>query len=74
MFERLLIVGFAELASTTSDVLCNSVVGKLRELALPLECLIGQCFDGASNMSGQHTGLQARIKELSKRQPLFVHK
>jgi len=35
--------------------------------------MVGQCSDGASNMSGQYNGLQARIKELSSRNPLFVH-
>jgi hypothetical protein len=32
----------------------------------------GQCYDGASNVSGIHTGLQARIKELSP-SALYTH-
>jgi hypothetical protein len=34
---------------------------------------IGQCYDGASNMSGQYNGVQAKLKELCTRAPLYVH-
>ncbi|XP_025408622.1 zinc finger MYM-type protein 6-like [Sipha flava] len=36
------------------------------------EYFMEQCFDGASNVSENHKGLQARIKEIEPR-ALFVH-
>ena len=32
----------------------------------------GQCYDGASNMSGEYRGLQARIKDEAPK-ALYVH-
>lgn len=67
------VVGLIEVPNTAANTLCDIVIGKLNALGLPLELMVGQCFDGASNMSGQYNGLQARIKELCARDPLFVH-
>ena len=30
-------------------------------------------YDGASNMAGQYSGVQAKLKELCTREPLDVH-
>ena len=67
------IVQLIEVPTTTSSTLCQMVIRKLHELGLPLEFMVGQCFDGASNMAGQYNGLQVRIKELCPRNLLFVH-
>ncbi|KAF3849575.1 hypothetical protein F7725_019294, partial [Dissostichus mawsoni] len=41
-------------------------------LNIPIERLKGYCFDGASNMSGRFSGVQARLKEVCT-DSLFVH-
>lgn len=42
------------------------------KLQLELENIVGECFDGASNMSGVNKGLSARMKERSSL-AIFVH-
>ena len=46
------------------DVLCR--------LSLPLSDCRGQCYDGASSMSGRLSGVQARIREKCEK-ALYVH-
>ncbi|KAF3832689.1 hypothetical protein F7725_026354 [Dissostichus mawsoni] len=41
-------------------------------LNIPIERLKGYCFDGASNMSGRFSGVQARLKEVCT-DSLYVH-
>jgi len=43
----------------------------LNELSEPKN--VGQCYDGASSMSGQYQGLQALIKEKAADGAMFVH-
>ena len=61
--ERLL--GVLPVQKTTAEVLFHTVCSKVEEYGIEISNLRGQCYDGASNVSGVHTGLQARIKELS---------
>ena len=68
--ERLLAV--IPVKETTAEVLFNTVCNKVEEHGIEISNLRGQCYDGASNVSGVHTGLQARIKELSP-SALFTH-
>jgi ribosomal protein L31 len=49
---------------TSAEVLFNTVCNKVEEHGIEISNLHRQCYDGASNVS-VHTGLQARIKELS---------
>ena len=56
-------VGFCETSSTT-DVLYQLLKSKLLELGLDIEHLGGQCYDGASNMSGSGKGVAARVQEV----------
>ena len=58
--ERLLAV--IPVKETTAEVLFNTVCNKVEEHGIEISNLRGQCYDGASNVSGVHTGLQARIK------------
>lgn len=67
------LVGLVEVASTTADDLLQSLLSKLKSCNLALDYLVGQCYDGASNMSGCYTGLQARLKEISPRSPVYIH-
>ena len=44
----------------------------ITEYGLKLENIVGECFDGASNMSGVRKGVAARMKECSPR-GVYVH-
>jgi len=59
--------------STNAAYLSDIIVKTMLSLNLSLESIIGQCYDGASNMAGQYSGVQARLKQLCVREPLFVH-
>ena len=61
--ERLLAVEPME--ETTAEALFHTIQEKLQQCGIEFSNMCGQCFDGASNVSGIHTGLQARIKEIS---------
>lgn len=67
------LVALIDVDSTTASNLCDVVVGRLEKLHLPLEFVVAQCYDGAANMSGQYTGLQARLKDTCPRKPIYVH-
>ncbi len=65
-------IGLYEPPSTTGEVLSKCILDVLLRLQLPISCLRGQTYDGASNMSGCYNGCQAII---CKEQPLalYVH-
>ena len=65
-------MGVIPVKETTAEVLFNTTCNKLEEHGIEISKLRGQSYDGASNVSGIHTGLQARIKELSP-SALFTH-
>lgn len=67
------LVSLIEVDNTSACYLHDVIVDKLKSLCLSIDNLVGQCFDGASNMSGIHTGLQARMKDTCSRKPVFVH-
>jgi len=64
--------GFYETTSTTAGTMFNITEDVLTRFELHLSNCRGQCFDGASNMAGNVTGLQKRITEVEPR-ALFVH-
>ena len=68
--ERLLSVKSVD--ETSSEILFKTVCEALKEHDIDVKNLRGQCYDGASNVSGCYTGLQARLKELSP-SAMFVH-
>ena len=68
--ERLLRV--TEANKTTSEALFTIVSTALQELDIDVNNLRGQCYDGASNVSGVRSGLQARMKTLAP-SAIFVH-
>ena len=65
-------VGFYDTASTDGESLFKLVKHVFQTLDLNLEELVGECFDGASNMSGAFRGLAARMKETSP-QAIYIH-
>ena len=60
--ERLLAV--ESMDETTAEALYHTIREKLQQCGIEYSNMCGQCYDGASNVSGIHTGLQARIKEI----------
>ena len=52
--------------------LFDTINNTLRENGLDMTNIKGQCYNGASNMSGKHSGLQKRVKDVSP-QTLFMH-
>lgn len=55
----------------TAEGLFNLITSLLQEFSIEKK-LVGQCYDGASVMAGNLTGLQARIKEIAPN-ALFTH-
>ncbi len=60
--ERLL--AMIPMHETTAEALFEAVTQKLQQHGIDVADLRGQCYDGANNVAGVHTGLQARIKEV----------
>jgi hypothetical protein len=52
---------------TTGQGLCDSVVECLTEAGLVTVWIIGQSYDGASNVSVKHNGLRTKITAMSPR-------
>jgi hypothetical protein len=66
---REVFVGLFEPVNTCGDTIANMIEDCLVRLGLSLDALRAQTYDGASNMSGEYKGCQARI---SSRQPLAL--
>ena len=58
-------LGFVRAHSTTGKALAETFMETFKSLGLDITKLRGQGYDGASNMSGKHKGVQARISEVA---------
>ena len=56
---------FSRLARIRGKHIAEEIVKSLEDLGIPVEDMRGQGYDGASNMSSQRVGVQARIREKS---------
>jgi hypothetical protein len=65
-------LGFFSTISTEGEVLFELVKKVMTDHGLELGNIVGECFDGASNMSGVRKGVAARMKECSPR-GVYVH-
>jgi hypothetical protein len=65
-------VGLYETATTTGATLSEIICDVLVRLALPISMLRGQCYDGASNMSGAIKGVRSRIQQIQPK-AIYVH-
>lgn len=65
-------IGLYETSNTEAKTLFEIVKDILVRLDLSTENLRGQCYDGASQMSGKFTGLQKLIKDLQPR-ATYIH-
>ena len=52
--------------------LTQYITDTLKRLNVPLGDCVSQCFDGASVMSGECSGVQARIREVAP-SALYIH-
>ena len=68
--ERLLAVVCAK--ETTGEALCELLINSLVKSGLRVEDIVGQGYDGGSNMRGGAKGVQARIKQINPR-ALYTH-
>ena len=50
-------VGLYQTDTTTGERLASLIMDALQRLQLPISALRGQCYDGASNMSGEFRGM-----------------
>ncbi|XP_063747545.1 zinc finger MYM-type protein 1-like [Eleginops maclovinus] len=67
-----LFLGFYQTSKTTAETLFQLLKDVLVRFSLPVSKCRGQCYDGASNVSGIRTGLQARMRELEPRAQ-YIH-
>lgn len=63
---------FQAVQNTKSETLKNLVLQFLGKQTLDIHDMRGQCYDGASNVSGRITGLQTLIRQIESR-AMFVH-
>ncbi|KAF3850455.1 hypothetical protein F7725_012227, partial [Dissostichus mawsoni] len=65
-------LGFYSAPDSTGETLFSCIKDVFLRLNLPLERLRGFCFDGAANVSGRISGVQAKLKEQCP-SALYVH-
>ncbi len=65
-------LGFYESASTTGEDLSKLLLKLMHEHNLDIDKLVGQCYDGAANMSGIHKGAATRITQLQPKQSTCI--
>ena len=57
----------------TDTVLCDLILNVLENLSLDYKTkLVGQCYDGAANMSGIKNGVNKKIRSQVKK-ALYIH-
>jgi hypothetical protein len=64
--------GFFATESTEGEVFYQFVKKSITNLNLLLTDIVGECFDGAANMSGCHKGVASRMKECSPQKEKFI--
>ena len=65
--------GFFDTSTTTAQVLCDLMLRVLDNFGLDYNLkIVGQCYDGAANMSDCSKGLNKLIRQKAKR-ALYVH-
>ncbi len=65
-------LGFYSAPDSSGETLFRCIKDVFLRLNIPIERLLGYCFDGASNMSGRFSGVQAWLKKTCP-ESLFVH-
>lgn len=65
-------IGLYATPKTDAETITSVIKDSLCRLNLPLANLRAQCYDGASNMSGMHSGVQQRIRS-DQPKAVYVH-
>ena len=65
-------IGLYQVPSTDAETLTTTIKDTLTRLNLPLAKIRGQCYDGASAMSGSKSGVAKRIQDLEPR-AVYTH-
>ena len=65
-------VSFVKLDRVRAQDIANSIISTIEGLGLSLNELRGQGYDGASNMSGEKSGVQKRIRDIQPK-ALYTH-
>ena len=67
-------LAFVKLERITGEFIAGAILQLLVELGIPVEDMRGQGYDGATNISSQRVGVNARLRELEQ-SPLatYVH-
>ena len=68
--ERLVNIDHTD--STNADSLLQIMLNSFSRVGLTTDTLIGQCYDGASNMRGACAGLQAKVKAIQPK-AIYTH-
>ena len=66
-------VGFSDLCDLDAKALAEKIVARLQVLGLDVKQCIAQCYDGASVMSGQVSGVQQRLREIVGNGCVYIH-
>ena len=70
VYEKFL--GFYDAQDVDAEALSTLIVKALQNRGLTIQNCIAQCYVGAAVMSGEHTGVQSRIKNIVDH-CIFVH-
>ena len=68
--ERLINVEHTE--STDAEAPLQILLNNIAKVGLAIDKLVGQCYDGASNMRGTIAGVQAKVKSLQPK-AIYTH-
>lgn len=63
---------FVVVPQTDAATLVSVIKEQLFDAGFPIETLYYQCYDGASNMKGQYSGVAARIRQLAPK-AIYIH-
>ena len=66
------VIGMHKVDNTSSAEIVRAIKDALLRVNLPMAKCRGQCYDGASNMSGVRRGVAAQLKEIQPR-ALYLH-
>ena len=62
---REVFVDFLEVETITGRVLGEAIIARLKAHDISPADMCGQCYDGASNMSGARSGVKAVVQEVA---------
>lgn len=60
-------IGFYEVKDITAETFTSSIKDALLQVQIDISMCCGQCYDGASNMSGAKNGVVTQIASTNKR-------